>query len=97
MGAGTYPEHMGYPMRITVEVPEALSEQPAEALAEKARLLLVVDEVRAGRLTRAGAAHALGMALDDFLVAAGAHGLYAIDYDLDDFKRELEAIGRRKA
>jgi hypothetical protein len=29
------------------------------------------------------------MTLDEFLIMAGAHGLYAIDYDLEDFRREL--------
>jgi hypothetical protein len=79
-------------MEITVEVPGPLSGQPTEELARRARLLLVIDEVRAGRLTRAAAARALEMTLDDFLIVAGQHGLYAIDQDIDDFKRELGAI-----
>jgi predicted HTH domain antitoxin len=79
-------------MQITVDIPAPLFGQPSEELARRARLLLVIDEVRAGRLTRAGAARALGMALDDFLIEAGRHGLYAIDYDVDDFKQELDAI-----
>jgi predicted HTH domain antitoxin len=57
-----------------------------------ARLLLVIDEVRVGRLRRAAAAQALDMALDDFLIEAGRHGLNVIDYDVDDFTRELDAI-----
>ena len=81
-------------MRITLEVPAPLATQPAEELERRARLLLVIDEVRAGRLTRAAAALALGMVLDDFLIEAGRHGLYAIDYDPDDFRRELDAIAR---
>jgi len=79
-------------MEITVEIPGPLSGQPTEELARRARLLLVIDEVRAGRLTRAAAARALDMTLDDFLIAAGLHGLYAIDHDIEDFKRELGAI-----
>lgn len=79
-------------MEITVEIPSPLSEQPTDELARRARLLLVVDEVRAGRLTRATAARALDMTLDDFLIEAGRHGLYAIDQDIDDFKWELGAI-----
>jgi hypothetical protein len=79
-------------MEITVEIPRPLSGQSTEELAKRARLLLVIDEVRAGRLTRAGAARALDMALDDFLIEAGRHGLYAIDQDVDDLKRELDAI-----
>ena len=83
--------------RITVEVPAALAGRPASELAERARLLLVVDEVRADRMTRAGAARSLGMPLDDFLILAGQCGLYAIDYDLDDFRRELDDISSRRA
>jgi hypothetical protein len=84
-------------MEITVEIPGPLSGQSTEELAKRARLLLVIDEVRGGRLTRAGAAHALDMTLDDFLMVTGQHGLYAIDYDIDDFRQELGAMpkGRR--
>lgn len=79
-------------MEITVEIPGPLSGRPTEELATRARLLLVIDEVRAGRLTRTGAARALDMTLDDFLIESGRHGLYAIDQDVEDFKRELGAI-----
>jgi len=84
-------------MEITVEIPDPLTGQSSEELARRVRLLLVVDEVRAGRLTRAAAARALDMTLDAFVVEAGQHGLYAIDYDIDDFKQELGSIskGRR--
>jgi predicted HTH domain antitoxin len=81
-------------MEITVDVPSPLSDQPTEELASRARLLLVIDEVRARRLTRPGAARALSMTLDEFLIEAGHHGLDAIDYDLEDFKHELDAIRR---
>jgi hypothetical protein len=79
-------------MEITVEIPGPLAGQPTDELARRARLLLVIDEVRAGGLTRAAAARALDMTLDDFLIAGGQHGLYAIDHDIEDFKRELGAI-----
>ena len=79
-------------MQITVDVPKPLSGQSTEELARRARPLLVVDEVRAGHLTRSDGARALDMTLDDFLVEAGRHGLYAIDYDVDDFQRELDTI-----
>jgi hypothetical protein len=52
-------------------------------------LLWALDEVRQGRLTRVRAAHLLGRGLDDFLRVASEHGLNAIDYDLEDFQREL--------
>lgn len=79
-------------MQITIDVPPPLDGQSTTDLVARARLLLVVDEVRAGRLTRAAGAAALGMSLDDFLIEAGAHGLLAIDYDVEDFRRELATI-----
>jgi Uncharacterised protein family (UPF0175) len=79
-------------MEITVEIPGPLSGQPTDELARRARLLLVIDEVRVGRLTRAAAARALDMTLDDFLIEAGRHGLYAIDHEVEDFRRELGTI-----
>lgn len=81
-------------MEISLEVPGPLTGQSTEELASRARLLLVIDEVRAGRLTRAAAARALDMTLDDFLIEAGRHGLYAIDQDVEDFKQELGAISK---
>lgn len=83
-------------MEITVEIPGPLSGQPTEELAKRARLLLVIDEVRAGRLTRGAAALALDKTLDEFLIEAGQHGLFAIDHDIDDFRRELGAISSRQ-
>lgn len=83
-------------MHITVDIPEPLSGQSTEELASRARQLLVVDEVRAGRLTRPGAARALGMTLDNFLIEAGRHGLFAIDHDVDDFRQELDAISKHR-
>ena len=80
------------PLEIRVQIPGPLSGQPTDELAKRARLLLVIDEVRAGRLTRTVAARALDMAVDEFLIEAGQHGLYAIDHDIEDFKRELGAI-----
>lgn len=56
----------------------------------------MVDEVRAGRLTRAAAARALDKTLDEFLIEAGQHGLCAIDHDIEDFRRELGAISSRQ-
>ena len=79
-------------MQITIDVPKPLSSQSVEDLARRARLLLVVDEVRSGHLTRAAGARALDMALDDFLIESGRHGLYAIDHDLADFRRELDSF-----
>lgn len=35
------------------------------------------------------------MTLDAFVIEAGKHGLYAIDYDIEDFRRELDEISAR--
>jgi hypothetical protein len=35
---------------------------------------------------------ALDMTFDEFVIEAGRHGLEAIDYDVEDFKRELATI-----
>jgi len=88
---------MAHAVRITFDVPAPLAALPPAALADRARLLLVIDEVRGGRLTRVAAARALGMSLDAFLIEAGEHGLYAIDYDLDDFRRELDRIEPKRS
>jgi hypothetical protein len=37
-------------------------------------------------------ARALDMTLDEFLIEAGDAGLYAIDHDVEHFKRELNSI-----
>ena len=83
----------GYAVRMTVTVildlpPDADAESPDE-LIRRLRLLWALDEVRQGRLTRVRAAHLLGLGLVDFLRVASEHGLNAIDYDLEDFRREL--------
>lgn len=42
-----------------------------------------------GRLTRVRAASLLGLSFDILVSEASKHDLDAIDYDLDDFRREL--------
>jgi predicted HTH domain antitoxin len=78
-------------MTVTVTLdlpPDAEAEHPDE-LARRLQLLWVLDEVRQGRMTRARAASVLGLSLDEFHRQASERGLDAIDYDLDDFRREL--------
>jgi hypothetical protein len=82
-------------LQITIDIPPGVAQHDARELADRARLLLVIDGVRAGRLSRAGGARALDLPLDEFIIAAGRHGLYAIDYDPKDFKRELDDIDAR--
>jgi hypothetical protein len=84
----------GYDCEMTVTVtldlpPDAEGESSAE-LARRLRLLWALDEVRQGRMTRLRAANLVELSLDDFLRQASNHGLDAIDYDVEDFRRELE-------
>lgn len=88
---------MSRALPISIDVPAPLASRPAAELAERVRLVFLIDEVRAGRLTRAAAARSLGVPLDDFLIAACRHGLYAIDYDVEDFRRELADLPLRGA
>jgi predicted HTH domain antitoxin len=74
---------------VTVELPPDADVESQGELARRLQLLWVLDEVRQGRMTRPRAARALGLSLDDFLRQAAERGLDAIDYDVDDFRREL--------
>jgi predicted HTH domain antitoxin len=74
---------------ITVELPPDAVREPLEALAARLRLLWVLDEVRQGRVTRVRGAQIVGLDLDAFLREAAAHGVDAIDLDLEDFRQEL--------
>ena len=74
---------------ITVDLPPDAVREPREALAARLRLLWVVDEVRQGRMTRVRGAQLAGLSLDAFLHEAAAHGVDAIDLDIDDFRQEL--------
>ena len=76
-------------MTVCVDLPHDAAREPVETLAGRLRLLWVLDEVRQGQMTRARAAQLAGLDLDAFLREAAAHGLDAIDYDLDDFRQEL--------
>lgn len=74
---------------ITVDLPPGEESETPEVLAARLKLLWALDEVRQGRMTRVRAAQVLGVGIDDFLAQATAHGVEAIDYDLEDFQKEL--------
>jgi predicted HTH domain antitoxin len=74
---------------VTIDLPSDAGSEPIEALARRLRLLWVLDEVRQGRMTRMRAAQVVGIGIDAFLQEAAAHGVDAIDYDLEDFRKEL--------
>jgi hypothetical protein len=80
------------PVPVLVELPPSASSEAPELLSERLRRLLVFDEVRLGRITRAGGARLLGLGLDAFLREASAHGVLALDYEPADFEQELGSI-----
>lgn len=61
---------------VTIELPSKSAAESQEELVQRLRLLWALDDVRQGRLTRARAAHLLGLGLDDFLRSASEHGGY---------------------
>jgi predicted HTH domain antitoxin len=74
---------------VSVDLPPDAERESIEALKGRLRLLWALDEVRQGRMTRVRAAEVVGLGLDAFLREAAMRGVDAIDYDLDDFRREL--------
>ena len=81
---------LGYmTVTVTLDLPPDAEGESSDELVRRLRMLWALDEVRQGRLTRVRAASLLGLSWDVFLSEASKHGLDAIDYDLDDFRREL--------
>lgn len=78
---------------VTLDLPPDADGESADELARRLMLLWALDEVRQGRMTRPRAAKILGLGLDAFSSEASNHGLDAIDYDLQDFQRELADAG----
>jgi hypothetical protein len=79
---------------LTISIPAALADADA---AERARVLLVLDAVRTEKLTWRAAAAALGIAPDELLDLARAHGVPVTRYDeaaMRDDLATLEALER---
>ena len=80
-------------LTVTIDVPDSvLRDEPLSAIENRLRLLWALDEIRAGRMTRVGAAAWLSLSLDTFLAQADAHGLPTLDYDPDDLRDELASL-----
>ena len=80
-------------MTLTLEVPDDIANALAASgdLSRRALESLALEEFRAGRLSQAGLRRLLGFAryeLDGFLKA---HGQF-VDYSIEDFEREWEAL-----
>ena len=78
-------------MPITVDVLEPLSDRSTEDWPDapdgsSSSTRRVPDP------TRSEGARVLDMTLNGFLIDAGRHGMYVVDYDVDDFQRELDTM-----
>ena len=83
-------------MQVTVQIPDVLVRgRSADDVAADVSRLAVLDAFRKGDISSGRAALLIGMSRIDFLEFAGAHGVPVINYDLEDFKRELADIEKR--
>lgn len=64
----------------------------AETSAEAAEVDRVMSLLRSHEITQQRAARMLGMSLSELLRFASARGVSVIDYEMDDFERELASI-----
>ena len=82
---------------VTVEVPAAVAGPDAAA---RARRLLILDAVRAERITWRAGARELGLDVSAFLDLARELGIPVARYDMDDWVHErgvVERLGRMPA
>ena len=78
-------------VELTIRVPAALAD--AEA-AERARVLLVLDAVRAEKMSFRAAAVALGIAPDQLLEVARIHGVPVARFESSDLQEDLETLAK---
>jgi hypothetical protein len=84
-------------VELTITVPASLADADAP---QRARLLLVLDAVRAERMTWRAAADALGVAPDQLLDLAKEHGVPVVRYDAGTLAEDLSTLDemqRRRA
>jgi hypothetical protein len=84
-------------MNVVVSIPDELAARIAatgDSLERRALEALVVEEFRAGRISKAELRRALGLetrgALDGFLKARGVYD----DYSVADFENEQQALDK---
>ena len=78
-------------VELTITVPASLADADA---AERARLLLILDAVRAERMTWRAAADVLGIAPDRLLDLAKVHGVAVVRYESTDLEEDLSTLDR---
>lgn len=85
-------------MHVTVEIPDLVAAgRSSEELAREVSRLAVLDAYRRGQISSGRAAHVLEIGRVEFLELAGRHGIPTMNYDAEDFARELADIATRGA
>ena len=79
-------------INVTLPVPSD-GQESDESIGAELRLLWLVEQVRVHRLGVGKAAELAAVARADFMQILGAHGVPVIDYPVEDFDRELSALG----
>lgn len=79
---------------VTLELPTELLELlgSEEEAKREAKLALVFDLVRRGRVSRAKAAELLGVPLAEFPSLLAEYGIPWFDYSNEDLGRDLESL-----
>ncbi|WP_447977307.1 UPF0175 family protein [Candidatus Nitrospira bockiana] len=79
---------------VTIELPAELVELlgSEEEAKREAKLALVLDLVRRGRVSRAKAAELLGISLHDFPSLLTEYRIPWFDYSPEDLRRDLDAL-----
>lgn len=79
---------------VAVDLPWGRSVEPdARSLGTELRLLWLIEEVRHRRLGIGKASELAELPRAAFMRVLGEHGVPVIDYSVDDFDRELAALG----
>lgn len=82
---------------VTIELPPELLELlgSEEEAKRKAKLALILDLVRRGKLSRAKAAELLGMPLWDLPALLAQYRIPWFDYAAEDLQQDLQALRAR--
>ena len=78
-------------VELTISVPASLADAD---VAERARVLLVLDAVRSEKMTWRAAALALDVAPDTLLELARAHGVPVVRYETSDLREDLATLAK---
>ncbi len=79
-------------INVTLPVPSD-GQKSDESIGAELRLLWLVEQVRVHRLGVGKAAELAELPRAEFMQLLGAHGVPVIDYPVEDFERELSALG----